>query len=130
AEHWLALADAFHAAAMDTSAGGKAIPLLWGTDAVHGHNNIIGATLFPHNIGLGATGNPALIQRIAAVTALEVRVTGQEWTFAPTLAVAEDLRWGRSYESFTADPVLMADYARAMVLGLQGATNADDFLRG
>src|SRR5690606_17109938 len=76
------------------------------------------------------TGNPALIQRIAAVTALEVRVTGQEWTFAPTLAVAEDLRWGRSYESFTADPVLMADYARAMVLGLQGATNADDFLRG
>src|SRR6185436_18477114 len=87
APEWLALADEFYAASVDTSDGGVGIPVIWGTDAVHGHANIIGATVFPHNIGLGAMHDPALIERIGAATAEEVRVTGQEWTFAPTLTV-------------------------------------------
>ena len=94
AEDWLKLADEFYEASMNTSKGGKAIPILWGTDAVHGHNNIIGATIFPHNIGLGAANNPDLIRQIGAVTAREVIVTGMDWTFAPTLAVVRNDRWG------------------------------------
>src|SRR3546814_2631607 len=77
---------------------GVAIPIIFGVDAVHGHNNIPGATLFPHNIGLGAARDPELIQRIGAVTAAEIAGSGIEWTFAPTLAVPQDLRWGRSEE--------------------------------
>jgi beta-glucosidase len=89
-------------------------------DAVHGHNNLPGATLFPHNIGLGAAHDPALIRRIGEVTAAEVAASGIEWTFAPTLAVPHDLRWGRSYEGYGADPALVAAYGREMTLGLQG----------
>jgi len=99
ASAWLAAADAFYAASMDTSEGRHAIPILWGVDAVHGHNNIIGATLFPHNVALGATRNPELIRQIGSITARELRITGQEWTFAPTIAVSQDVRWGRAYES-------------------------------
>ena len=84
---WLAAADAFYAASIDTRGGKHAVPILWGVDAVHGHNNIVGATLFPHNVALGATRNPALMRRIGEVTAQELRITGQEWTFAPTIAV-------------------------------------------
>src|SRR5690606_12198707 len=73
---WLALADAFYEASMDTTGGRTAIPVMWGTDAVHGHSNIIGATIFPHNVGLGAMRNPDLVRRIAEITAREVRVTG------------------------------------------------------
>lgn len=91
---------------------------------------IIGATLFPHNIGLGAARNPDLIHRIGEITAREVRVTGQEWTFAPTLAVVQDVRWGRSYESYSERPQIVHEYATAMVTGLQGEVGADDFLRG
>ena len=98
ASDWLKLADEFYAASVDTSDGGVGIPVVWGTDAVHGHSNIVGATLFPHNIGLGAAHDPALIERIGAATAEEIRVTGQEWTFAPTVAVPQDFRWGRAYE--------------------------------
>src|SRR3546814_6043321 len=93
---------------------------MFGVDAVHGHNNIPGATRVPHNIGLGAAHDPGLIQRIGAVTATEIAGSGIEWTFAPTLAVPQDLRWGRSYEGYSSDPQLVAAYARAMVLGLQG----------
>lgn len=125
---WLALADAFHAASVDPEAAHAGIPLLWATDAVHGHNNIRGATIFPHNIGLGATRNPDLIRAIGAATAREVRTTGMDWTFAPTLAVARDHRWGRTYESYSEDPALVAEYARAMVEGLQGSRDSDDFL--
>ena len=96
------------------------IPVLFGVDAVHGHSNLPGATIFPHNIGLGATHDPALVQRIAAATADEVSASGIEWTFAPTLTVPQDLRWGRSYEGYSSDPALVASYARAMTLGLQG----------
>lgn len=127
-EDWLPLADAFYQASMDTSNGRKAIPLLWGTDAVHGHNNIVGATIFPHNIGLGATRNPELIQQIGAVTAREVSVTGMDWTFAPTLAVVHDSRWGRTYESYSENPELVAQYASAIVNGLQGELGTESFL--
>lgn len=125
---WLALADAFWEASMDTSAGGHAIPIIWGLDAVHGHNNVIGATLFPHNVGLGAMHHPNLIRKIGEVTAREVAVTGQDWDFGPTIAVARDGRWGRAYESYSEDPELVGAYAAAMVEGLQGKAGSQDFL--
>jgi len=99
---------------------GIKVPVLWGTDAVHGHNNVIGATLFPHNIGLGATGNEDLIRSIGEVIALEVLSTGVAWTFAPTIAVPQDDRWGRTYEGFSEDPILVSKLGKAFVLGLQG----------
>ncbi|MBB6425061.1 glycoside hydrolase family 3 protein [Sphingopyxis sp. JAI128] len=120
AADWAKLVGEFRAVSMKPQANGVAIPIIFGVDAVHGHNNIPGATLFPHNIGLGAARDPELIQRIGAVTAAEIAGSGIEWTFAPTLAVPQDLRWGRSYEGYAADPKLVADYARAMVIGLQG----------
>src|SRR5262245_55748988 len=89
---WVALADKFYDASMDTSGGAPAIPIIWGTDAVHGHNNVVGATLFPQNIGLGAAHDPDLIERIGQATASEVVATGIDWTFAPTVAVVRDDR--------------------------------------
>ncbi len=126
---WLAMADIFYDASMDTSDGKQGIPILWGTDAVHGHNNVVGATLFPHNIGLGAMHNPELMRDIGAVTAREVAATGIPWTFAPTVAVARDDRWGRTYESYSENPELVADYAREMVIGLQGHPALEDAFR-
>lgn len=128
AKDWLALADAFWEASMDTSQGGKAIPVIWGIDAVHGQSNIVGATLFPHNIGLGATRDPGLIREIGRITAAETRATGMEWTFAPTVAVPQDDRWGRSYEGYSESPEVVAQLAPAMVEGLQGKAGAPDFL--
>ncbi|WOE75526.1 glycoside hydrolase family 3 protein [Alterisphingorhabdus coralli] len=128
AREWLALADAFWEASTDKGDGRVGIPLIWGTDAVHGHNNLQSAVIFPHNIGLGAANDPDLIGRIAEVTAREVRATGQEWTFAPTLAVARDDRWGRTYESYSEAPDIVAAYAGSMVQGLQGQSGAEDFL--
>ena len=128
AERWLAAADAYYLASVDTSGGTPGSPILWAVDAVHGHNNIVGATLFPHNIALGATRNAELIRRIGEVTAREIRVTGQEWTFAPTLAVARDDRWGRTYESYSEDPEIVRAYAAAMVRGLQGDAGTPGFL--
>ncbi|MFT3763553.1 MAG: glycoside hydrolase family 3 N-terminal domain-containing protein [Pseudoxanthomonas sp.] len=125
---WLKLADAFWEASMDTSHGGKAIPVIWGIDAVHGQSNIVGATLFPHNIGLGATRDPELIRQIGRVTAVETRTTGMEWTFAPTVATPRDDRWGRSYEGYSESPDVVASFAPAMVEGLQGKPGAADFL--
>ena len=127
---WLALADAFYDASMDTSQGGKAIPVIFGIDAVHGQSNIVGATLFPHNIGLGATRNPDLLRRIGEITALETRATGMEWAFAPTVAVPQDDRWGRSYEGYSESPEIVASYAGAMVEGLQGKVGTPGFLDG
>lgn len=125
---WVALAEAFHQASMSPVTEGVAIPILWGTDAVHGHNNVRGATLFPHNIGLGAADDPELMRRIGVATAREVAATGIGWTFAPTLAVARDDRWGRTYESYSEDPERVARLGRAMVEGLQGSAGDDDFL--
>ena len=117
AAKWAKLVREFRAASAKSGAG---IPMLFGIDAVHGHSNLPGATIFPHNIGLGAANDPALIQRIGEVTAVEVAGSGIDWTFAPTLAVPHDLRWGRSYEGYAADPALVARYAKAMTIGLQG----------
>ena len=125
---WLDLADEFWRASTDRSDGGAGIPVLWGTDAVHGHNNIVGATIFPHNIGLGAAGDPALVRRIGEATAKEILATGMDWTFAPTVAVARDDRWGRTYESFSEAPDIVASYAAAYVQGVQGRADADGFL--
>ncbi|WP_218309294.1 glycoside hydrolase family 3 protein [Alteromonas antoniana] len=119
-EDWVAVAEAMYQASVDDSLDGISIPTMWGTDAVHGHNNVIGATLFPHNIGLGAMNDPELISRIATVTAKEVRATGIDWIFAPTVATARDDRWGRTYESYSEDPEIVGKYARAIVSGLQG----------
>ena len=127
-EDWLALADDFHEASTDTSDGGVGIPVIWGVDAVHGHNNVIGATIFPHNIGLGAARNPDLIRRIGEITAREVLATGLDWNFGPTVAVARDDRWGRTYESYSEDPEIVTLYAGALVEGLQGAVGSPEFL--
>lgn len=125
AADWLELADDFYNASMDTSDGGQAIPIIWGTDAVHGHNNVKGATLFPHNIGLGAANNPELVKSIGAATAKEVAVTGIDWTFAPTIAVVRDDRWGRTYESYSEDPEIVRNFAGKMIEGLQGTANTE-----
>ncbi|WP_437968644.1 exo 1,3/1,4-beta-D-glucan glucohydrolase [Sorangium sp. So ce260] len=129
---WVALADAYYEASTDTSgAPGEhlGIPVIWGVDAVHGHNNVIGATLFPQNIGLGAMNDPDLIEEIGSITATEVAVTGLDWAFAPTLAVVRDDRWGRSYEGYSEDPEIVKSYAGRMIRGLQGrpADSADLF---
>jgi len=116
---WLALADAYWQASMDTDLPVK-IPVIWGTDAVHGHGNVFGATLFPHNIGLGAANDPELIQRIGAAVAAQVVATGIDWTFAPTLAVVRDDRWGRTYEGFSEEPSIVASYGGRYTTGLQG----------
>lgn len=129
-EEWIALADEFWEASTDVSDGGAGIPLLWGTDAVHGHNNLQSATIFPHNIGLGAANDPELMGKIAKVTAREIRATGLDWTFAPTLAVALDDRWGRTYESYSENPEIVAKYSAAMVEGLQGQSGQEGFLVG
>ena len=129
-EKWLALADAFYAASVDTSDGGVGIPIIWGTDAVHGHSNIVGATLFPHNVGLGAARDPDLIERIGRATALEIRATGMEWTFAPTVTVPQDYRWGRAYEGYSSDPALVSDYVGRMIRGLQGPADGTNLLKG
>ena len=128
AEDWLALADEFWLASTDTSDGGVGIPAIWGTDAVHGHSNIVGATLFPHNIGLGAMRDPAIMEEIGEITAKEMLVTGLDWTFAPTVAVVRNDRWGRTYESYSEDPAIVAEYAPRIVIGIQGEPGTDDFL--
>ncbi|MDR3528617.1 MAG: glycoside hydrolase family 3 N-terminal domain-containing protein [Rhizomicrobium sp.] len=127
AQDWLAAADTYYNASMAARPG---IPLLWGIDAVHGHGHIIGATLFPHNIALGAMRDPDLVRQIGEITANEIRVTGQDWTFAPTIAVVRDDRWGRSYEGYSEEPTLVAQNAAAMVEGLQGKPGSDDYLKG
>ncbi|XP_012839667.1 PREDICTED: lysosomal beta glucosidase-like [Erythranthe guttata] len=113
---WAAMVDSFQKAALESRLG---IPVLYGTDAVHGNNNVYGATIFPHNVGLGATRDADLIRRIGAATALEVRACGIHYTFAPCIAVCRDPRWGRCYESFGEDPHIVK-MMTSMVTGLQG----------
>ncbi|WP_236672323.1 glycoside hydrolase family 3 protein [Croceicoccus sp. YJ47] len=131
ASEWLALADTMYDASVRPLPGGEpAVPTMWGTDAVHGHSNIVGATLFPHNIGLGATGDAGLVQRIGAATAAEIAVTGIDWNFSPTVAVARDDRWGRTYESYSENPDIVATMGAALVRGLQGEPADADYLHG
>jgi beta-glucosidase len=108
-EAWADMVDGFQLRAQQAP---LQIPLIYGVDAVHGHNNVVGATIFPHNIGLGATRDPALVEKVGATTADEVRATGPQWDFSPCLCVARDDRWGRTYESFGEDPALVAQMAR------------------
>ena len=125
---WVDAADAFWLASTDTSDGGLGIPLLWGTDAVHGHNNLQMAVIFPHNSALGATRDTDLMRRIGTVTAREVRATALDWVFAPTLAVANDDRWGRAYESYSEDQALVSELGVAILQGLQGKPRSNEFL--
>jgi beta-glucosidase len=121
-EAWADMIDSFQLQARSTA---LQIPLLYGVDAVHGHSNLLGATIFPHNLGLGATRDPELVRRIGEATAAETRATGVNWTFAPCLCITRDERWGRSYESFGEDPDLVKSFAAAATVGLQGADSTD-----
>jgi beta-glucosidase len=127
-QQWVDAADAYYLASTDTSDGGIGVPLLWGTDAVHGHNNLQMAVIFPHNSALGATGDADLLRRIGAATAREVKATALDWVFAPTLAVARDDRWGRAYESYSEDQKIVSDLGAAILEGLQGKAGSENFL--
>ncbi|WP_298282890.1 glycoside hydrolase family 3 protein [Novosphingobium sp.] len=121
AAKWLKMVQEYRTASLKAGLG---IPILFGVDAVHGHSNVPGATIFPHNIGLGAARDPDLIRRIGEATAEEIAATGIEWTFAPTLAVPQDVRWGRTYEGYSSDPKVIAAYSPVMVEALQGRLGA------
>ena len=116
-EGWLEMVRAFQEEALTTP---LAIPIIYGVDAVHGHNNVPGAVIFPHNVGLGATRNADLVSQIARVTAVEVAATGIFWNYAPTVAVPQDIRWGRIYEGFAEQTDLVSELGAAYVAGLQG----------
>ena len=129
AQAWIATARAFRAVSLEKRAGHVAIPVMFGVDAVHGNSNVVGATIFPHNVGLGAAHDPALMRRIGAATAQETAAAGIDWAFGPTLATPQDTRWGRSYEGYSEDPALVRSYAGEMVLGLQGAPGVGRMLQ-
>ncbi|GMG99509.1 hypothetical protein Nepgr_001349 [Nepenthes gracilis] len=120
AEDWIGMVNEFQKGALSSRLG---IPMIYGIDAVHGHNNVYNATIFPHNIGLGATRDPGLVKRIGAATALEVRATGIQYTFAPCIAVCRDPRWGRCYESYSEDPKIVQEMTD-IIYGLQGETSS------
>jgi beta-glucosidase len=125
AADWVKLADAYYDASVSTDMKVQ-IPVIWGIDAMHGNSNMYGATLFPHNIGLGAANDPKLVGEMAKSVAKAVRATGIDWVFAPTLAVVRDDRWGRTYESFSEDPAIVKAYAGVYVQGLQGDLKSDN----
>ena len=115
---WKQLAQDFYD---ESITSGADIPILWGTDAVHGHSNVFGATIFPHNIGLGASANEKLLKDIGSAVAEEVLATGLYWTFAPTVTVPQDYRWGRTYEGYSESPELVSKLGEAFIYGLQGS---------
>lgn len=123
---WADMYDGFQEQALSTRLG---IPLLYGIDSVHGHNNLQDATIFPHNIGLGATRNPELVEQIARATALEMAGTGMRWNFAPAIAVTRDPRWGRTYEGFSENSELVGELGAAAVRGYQtGDPDSSDWV--
>ena len=128
-DEWLEAADAYYLASLDPEGVEIAIPTFWGIDAVHGHTNLVGGIVYPHNVGLGAARDPDLVRRIAQATAVELNVSGHDWTFAPTLAVPQNDRWGRGYEGFSEDPEIVKSYGGAIVEGLQGQWRSDDFMQ-
>jgi beta-glucosidase len=121
-EGWADMYDSFQKDALSTRLG---IPIIYGVDAIHGHNNLFGATIFPHNIGLGATRDPELVKLIAQITAIETAATGVDWTFGPCITVPQDERWGRTYEGFSEDPGLVAELGKAAIEGYQGDDLSD-----
>jgi beta-glucosidase-like glycosyl hydrolase/aryl-phospho-beta-D-glucosidase BglC (GH1 family) len=124
---WADMVDVYQNAAMSTR---LQIPILYGVDAVHGHNNVYGATIFPHNIGLGATRDADLVKRIGSATAKEVRATGINWDFSPCLCAPQDDRWGRGYEGFSESPGLVGEMGAAYTEGMQGLPTDSSFLKG
>ncbi len=116
-ESWAEMVSGFLLPALKTRLG---IPLVYGVDAVHGHNNVRGAVIFPHNVGLGAARDAGLVERVARVTAREILATGVHWDFAPSVAVPQDIRWGRTYEGFGERTELVSELAAAYIRGLQG----------
>ncbi len=116
AENWAAMVDDFQQDALDTRLG---IPLIYGVDAVHGHSNVVGAVIFPHNIGLGAANDPALMEEIGRATALEMAATGIYWNYAPAVSVPQDIRWGRTYEGYSENTELVSTLGAAYLQGLQ-----------
>ncbi len=120
---WAEMVNGFQTYALQTRLG---IPLIYGADAVHGHNNVYGAVIFPHNVGLGAANNPELMERIGRVTAREMVATGIYWNFAPVVAVPQDVRWGRTYEGFSQDPHIVAELSGAYIRGLQNVDHRQD----
>lgn len=123
-EGWAEMVNGYQEYAMNSRLG---IPLIYGVDAVHGHNNVEGAVIFPHNIGMGATRNPALVEEACRVTAQEMIATGIYWNYTPVLAVPQDIRWGRSYEGYGQDTALVSELASACIRGLQGEDLSDPF---
>jgi beta-glucosidase len=121
-QSWTNLYDHYQSRALQAK---PRLPLIYGIDAVHGHNNVIGATIFPHNIGLGCTRNPGLVEKAARITAEEVRATGINWAFAPCVTVPQDVRWGRTYEGFSESPEVVKVLGAAAVRGLQGSRLED-----
>ena len=121
---WYDMVNAYQQAALRTRLG---IPIIYGVDAVHGHNNVAGATIFPQNVGMGATNDPALVQQACAATALEMNATGVRWDFGPVVAVPQDVRWGRTFEGFGENTDQASRLAAACIKGLQGpGLTADD----
>ncbi|XP_041027005.1 lysosomal beta glucosidase-like [Juglans microcarpa x Juglans regia] len=116
AETWINMVSEYQKGSISTRLG---IPMIYGIDAVHGHNNVYKATIFPHNVGLGATRDPELVKRIGAATALEARATGIPYVFAPCIAVCRDPRWGRCYKSYSEDPKIVQAMTK-IIPGLQG----------
>lgn len=113
---WTDMYDEYQKHTQKTRLG---IPILYGVDALHGHNNVLGAVIFPHNIGLGCTRDAALVEKVAKITAEEVRATGIQWAFAPCVTVPQDIRWGRTFEGFSSDPAIVKVLGEAAVRGLQ-----------
>ena len=120
---WYAMVNAYQQAALGTRLG---IPILYGVDAVHGHNNVAGATIFPQNVGLGATNDSALVQQVCAATALEMNATGVRWDFGPVVAVPQDIRWGRTFEGYGETTDLVSRLGAACIKGLQGSSLSAD----
>ena len=116
-EGWAEMVNGYQEYAINSRLG---IPLIYGVDAVHGHSNLEGAVIFPHNIGMGATRNPALVEEACRITALEMIATGIYWNYSPVVAVVQDIRWGRTYESYGEDTDLVSELATACIQGLQG----------
>ncbi len=121
-QNWTDMYDRYQEHALKTRLG---IPILYGVDAVHGHNNVLNAVIFPHNIGLGCTRNPGLVRWVSRITAVEMRATGPQWTFAPCVTVPRDDRWGRTYEGFSEDPQVVALLGEAAVEGFQHGNLSD-----